>query len=468
MAHFLTRLFDGRALLGATPPQGDLPDNRSLLKTTLAIAWPSTLESFLVALVGVIDTIMVGTLGAYAISAVGLTTQPKFIGLCFFISLNVAVSAIVARRKGEGRREDANRVLRQALLVTLGLTVVISAVFVLFADPILRLAGTNADTHEDAVIYLRIIMGGMVFNVISLVINAAQRGIGNTKIAMRTNLVSNLVNIVFNYLLIGGRLGFPRLEVAGAAIATVLGTVCACAMSIYSVCHPDGYLSLLNGEGFSFQWGALRTLFSLGSSTLVEQIFLRIGFLISSIVVAHLGTIPFAAHQIGSNLITISFSLGDGLSVAAVALVGQSLGANRKDLAKVYSGVCQRFGVLFSILLSVLFVVWGRELFGLFTQDTVILDYGSQITAVAAYTVFAQITNVIISGSLRGAGDVKYVALVSLVCVSFIRPFTGWLFCYPMNMGLVGAWLSQAVDMTCRVVLVFTRYSRGRWADIRI
>lgn len=131
------------------------------------------LESFLVALVGFIDTIMVSGLGTAAIAAVGLTTQPKFICLAVFLSLNVAVSALVARRRGQEEPEKANRVLVQAILITLGLTLIISTAAVVFADPIMRLAGTAEDTHEDAVAYFRIITGGMVFNTLTMVINAA-------------------------------------------------------------------------------------------------------------------------------------------------------------------------------------------------------------------------------------------------------------------------------------------------------
>ena len=157
-----------------------------------------------------IDTIMVSSMGSYAIAAVGLTTQPKFVGLAIFLSLNVAVSAIVARRRGEHDQESANRVLTQAILITLGLTAIVSVVCVALADPIIHLSGSAEDTHEPARNYFIIIMGGMVFNTLSMVINAAQRGAGNTKIAMRTNLISNGVNMVFNYLLIGGNLGFQN------------------------------------------------------------------------------------------------------------------------------------------------------------------------------------------------------------------------------------------------------------------
>ena len=145
------QLFRVDRLLRNTQILGDVPDYRSLLISTIHIAWPSILESFLIALVAMVDTIMVGTIGSQAIASVGLTTQPKFIGLAVFISLNVAISAIVARRRGEGDRVDANRVLMQALLLTLLLTAVVSTISILFANQIIRFAGSHPETHADAV-----------------------------------------------------------------------------------------------------------------------------------------------------------------------------------------------------------------------------------------------------------------------------------------------------------------------------
>ncbi len=244
MNGLLQRFFEPNKLVKKIPISGPLPDVSTLLGRALRIAWPSLTESVLIGLVGMVDTMMVSTLGTYAIAAVGLTTQPKFIGLAFFLSLNIAVSALVARRRGEQDAESAKQVLIQSLVITLLMTALISTLCVVFAGPILHLAGSAPDTHDEAVIYFRIIMGGMVFNTVSMVINAAQRGCGNTKIALRTNVTSNVVNIVFNYLLIGGNFGFPRLGVAGAAIATVIGTVAACGMSIMSILHTNGFLRL--------------------------------------------------------------------------------------------------------------------------------------------------------------------------------------------------------------------------------
>lgn len=447
---------------------GELPADRDILSGTVRMAWPSIMESFLVSLVGMVDTFMVSSLGVYAIAAVGLTTQPKFIGLAVFISLNVAVSAIVPRRKGEGNRESANKVLQQALLITGGLLVVVSTLCVAFADPILHLAGSQPDTHRPAVTYFRIVMGGMAFNVVSMVINAAQRGAGNTRISLTTNLVSNLVNVVFDYLLIGGHFGFPALGVAGAAIATVIGSVCGCALSILSMLHRDNFICIREVKKIGFDKATVRAITNIGSSTLAEQAFLRIGFMTFAVIVARLGTIPMAAHQIGMNLMSICFSFGDGLSVASVALVGQSLGRGRPDLARVYGNVCQRCGLLFACGLSVIFLTLGQRIFGLFSEDPAILSYGRMIMMVMMVEVFLQISQVVFSGCLRGAGDTVFTAVVSLVSVLAVRPLMGWLLCYPAGLGLFGAWLGLLSDQFVRFLMTYLRFGSGNWMNRKV
>ncbi len=447
---------------------GDFPSSGQIVKDALAVAWPSVLESFFVCLAGLVDTIMVGSLGSFAIAAVGLTTQPKFLGLAIFLSMNVAVSAIVARRKGAGDQESANRVVRMVLLITLGLTAVVSIVFVTFASPIVRMVGSQADTHEYAVQYLQIIMGGLGFSTVSLMLNAAQRGAGNTRIAMLTNVISNTVNVVFNYLLIGGNFGFPALGVRGAALATVIGTVCACCLSLASVLRSDGFICLRSVKGWIADKISFKSLLNVGSSAFVEQLCLRVGFLLFAMTVAHLGTTQMAAHQIGMNMMSMSFSFGDGLSVASVTLIGQSLGRQRPDMAKVYGNVCQKLGLLCACLVSTAYFLFGKEIFMLFSQETPILEYGSIIMRILSITLFFQIEQVVLFGCLRGAGDTKFTALVSLISVTCIRPGLSWLLCYPLGVGLIGAWLGTFADQALRFLLTFFRFRKGQWTKIRL
>ena len=214
------------------------------VRITIDMAWPAILESFFVAFAGLIDSLMVSSLGSYAVAAIGLTTQPKFVGLSLFFAVNVAVSALVARRRGEDRQDEANRILNTSIILVVASAILLSILFVLFADPIMKICGSTIETHDTAVTYFRIIMGGMIFNCIQMCVNSAQRGAGNTKITMRTNITSNTINIIGNYLLIEGHFGFPALGIHGAAIATVFGTVVACVMSIISIMNPQGFISI--------------------------------------------------------------------------------------------------------------------------------------------------------------------------------------------------------------------------------
>jgi Na+-driven multidrug efflux pump len=171
--------------------------SKETYKKALKIALPAIIETFFLTFVGLVDSFMVSSISSYAVAAVGLTAQPKFIGLALFMATGVSTSAIVARRYGENRKKDANQTLVTTLIFTLIMGVVISLIFVFGADTIIRLCGSSPNTHDDAVTYLKIIMGGMIFNCIQIAINSAQRGAGNTRITMTTNVTSNLVNVVF-------------------------------------------------------------------------------------------------------------------------------------------------------------------------------------------------------------------------------------------------------------------------------
>ena len=311
--------------------------HKETLKITIDMAWPAIVESFFVAFAGLIDSLMVSSLGSYAVAAVGLTTQPKLLGLALFFALNVAISALVARRRGEKKQDSANEILLTAVLFIVIAAIISSIVFVLFAGAIIDFCGSTADTHNDAVVYFRIIMGGMIFNCIQMGINAAQRGAGNTKITMRTNVTSNTINILLNYLLINGRFGFPALGIRGAALATISGTVVACIMSVASIFKKESFLSIpyILEQHIRPTLSAFLNLIKVAYSVFFEQVLMRIGFMLTAIMAADQGTDAMAAHQVGMNIMALSFAFGDGLQATAVALIGRSLGSGDPDCQRV-------------------------------------------------------------------------------------------------------------------------------------
>ena len=440
------------------------------IKITINMAWPAIIESFFTAFAGLVDSLMVSSLGAEAVAAVGLTTQPKFVGLSLFFALNVAVSALVARRRGEDRQEEANRILYTAVIFIVVAAVILSIGFVLLASPIISLCGSAPETHDGAVAYFQIIMGGMIFNCIQMGINSAQRGAGNTKITMRTNVTSNTINIIANYLLIGGHFGFPALGIRGAALATVLGTVVASIMSILSICKPQGFISIpyIYKNKIKPAFSTFRNLIRVGYSVFFEQLLMRIGFMMTSLMAADQGTAAMAAHQVGMNIMSLSFSFGDGLQATAVALIGRSLGAGNQRLAREYGKICRMIGGVISVCLAVIYFTGARALYSLFFREEAIVEIGVGIMHVIILVVVFQICQVIYMGCLRGAGDTLYTAVASTVSVTIIRTGVSYLCGYVLGGGIIGIWLGVLGDQLSRFIFASTRFKAGKWTQIKI
>ncbi len=440
------------------------------IHTAIGMAWPAIVESFFVAFAGLVDSLMVSSLGSYAVAAVGLTTQPKFIGLALFFALNVAISALVARRRGEGKQEEANRILYTALVFLLAAAVVLSILFVALAGPIIRLCGSTPETHDSAVAYFQIIMGGMIFNCVQMGINSAQRGTGNTKITMRTNITSNTINIIANYLLINGNFGFPAMGIQGAALATVFGTVVACVMSLLSIRDSRGFISIpyILRNKIRPARATFSNLVKVGYSVFFEQILMRIGFMMTAVMAAHQGTDAMAAHQGGMNIMGLSFSFGDGLQAAAVALIGRSLGEGDKELAKEYGRICRMMGGVIALCLTVIYFTGARPFFGLYFREAHIVDIGVQIMRVIIFVVVFQISQVIYMGCLRGAGDTLYTAAVSTFSVTLVRTAVSYIGGYVLGWGIIGIWLGVLGDQVSRFLFASIRFKAGKWTEIKI
>ena len=413
---------------------------------------------------------MVSSLGAHAVAAVGLTTQPKFMGLALFFAANVSISALVARRKGQDKKDDANRIFVTFLSFVVIAAVILSVIFVAAADPIIRLCGSQAQTHDMAVEYFQIVMGGMIFNCIQMGVNSAQRGAGNTRITMRTNLVSNSVNIVFNYLLIQGHFGFPALGIRGAAIATVLGTVVSSIMSVLSVWKQDSFVSIpyILQNKIRPAWESFVSIVKVGYSVFAEQLLMRLGFMMTAIMAAGQGTAAMAAHQVGMNIMGLSFSFGDGLQATAVALIGYSLGAKKPEMAKEYGRTCRMLGSCISVVLAVVYFFGAHWLYNLFFAEEDIVAIGVSIMHVIIFVVLLQIAQVIYMGCLRGAGDTLYTAIASTISVTLIRTFGSWFCCYVLGWGIIGIWMGVVADQLSRFIFASVRFRQGKWTKIRI
>ncbi|OOB77641.1 MAG: MATE family efflux transporter, partial [Epulopiscium sp. Nuni2H_MBin001] len=432
------------------------------------IAGPSTVERILVSMVNAMDTMMVGVLGSAAIASIGITQQPVLLVLALIISLNVGVTAVVARRCGEENYEAANTVLRQSIILILLTTLVISSISFYFAPNMLSLMGGGPEILDDGVSYFRVVLIGMCFNALSLNITAAQRGAGNTRVSMRVNVVANLVNLCFNFLLIEGRFGFPALGVTGAAVSTVMGYIVAFCIAFSSLLNPNGRLKLSKGDSWKLDWPTIKSILGISSSSFIEQCCMRLGFIIYVRLVTSLGVIAYATHQICITFVNMTFSVGEGIGIAASSLVGRNLGAKRPDLSIVYGKVCQRIGGFISFCLLIFYIFNRYSLMGLFSDEAEVIALGGTVIIIAALAVPLQTSQTILAGALRGSGDTKFIAKTSFLSVLLIRPATTFFCCNILQIGLIGAWIGFFVDQFIRFSLIYMRFAKGEWTRIKV
>ena len=450
------------------------PDMKEKYKTLLTIAWPASLEGALMSLMNAFDTMMVGRLGPAAIAAVGLCGQPRMLMLVLTQALCVGTTAIIARRFGEQRQDSAVSCVKQSLAIVTILAVFMSIIGIAGARGLVSLAGANDETRELAATYFRYIAAAFLANNWTLCICAAMRGIGETKITLKVNMVSNIVNVILNYCLIEGHFGFPAMGVRGAALATAIGTCVAFVMAV-TMLFRKGYLCPL-GTGFiKFDKETLGSLAKVGGGSIFESVFMRIGFMMNTRLIAGLGTIPMATNQVVQQCTSFSFTLGEGLSSAGTALVGKSLGEKDTKKANDYISVVMHVSTWLSIFLIVVFFSLRGVLPKFFSEDPDVIRGSSIAFLVVLFGMYSQNKRTVLSGCLRGAGDVKFIAMVSLISVAITRPLLTYLFCYPINrafpalaLSFAGQWVSFDLESALRSRLMQWRVKQGDWAKIKV
>lgn len=457
----------------------NLPDgvkSKELYQDIIRIAWPSFIELLLTQLASMVDLMMVGSMGGkanpeigtQALAAVGLTTQPKFLLMTAFIAMNTGVTALIARNKGTNDSKQANLVVRQGLLFTFCATIILSILGFLFAKPMVIFMGSTEEiVTKWATQYLQIQMIGFLSFALTSTITASLRAVGDSKTCMIYNLIANVVNVIFNWLLIYGNLGFPELGVAGASLATVIGQVVAFIMAFAVILKGNGFLKLEFKLGFKPNKIVLGNMLNIGFPAMIEQLLMRAGMIIFAKTVASLGTTAYATHQVCMNIQALSFMTGQAFAVSATTLMGQSLGKRRTDMAQAYCSRTRKVGLVFSLILALTFMVFGKQIVGLYNSDTEIIEIGGRIMLFVAFLQPFQSAQFIIAGGLRGAGDTRATAIVTFFTVLLVRPIAA-IILVNSGLGLYGAWLALAIDQIMRSGLILFRYNSGKWKLIKL
>ena len=447
-----------------------LPDGvtrRMILRDIFVIAWPAIVELALLTFASMVDLMMVGNLGPWAITAVGLATQPRMIVISILQSLNVGSTAYIARARGAEDRPLANSYLQQAMVFNFFFSILIGVLGYVFAEDMIRAMGApDQQTLAAGTQYIKVQYAGMLLYGVTMTISASLRGVGNTRTTMVYNIVANVVNIIANYLLIDGHLGFPRLEVLGASIATMIGQAAATIMAVFVIFRKRNYLFLEFKRGFRVRFDMIRDILVIGIPAMIEQLCLRFSAILFNRWIAQLGTLEFAAHQVCMNIQMMSMTNGVGFAHSATTLMGQSIGRRRPEMSQAYSRSCAAISLVVSVLLAALFFTCGGAMAHWYTDDPVVLERCAELFVVVAVIQPFLALQFTVAGALRGAGDTKAVTAITFSTCVILRLILVYLAINVLHWGVVGAWWGMFGDQVMRAVLIWLRFTRGKWKKV--
>ncbi|MGI5900231.1 MAG: MATE family efflux transporter [Christensenellales bacterium] len=452
----------------STPRPADL-DSKTISERVRTIALPAMIESFLLHLASMVNTMMVGSIGTWAIAAIGYCTQPRFLLLAVFQAFNTGSTALIARAKGANDIKEANNIMHQSILLSVLASLALAVLGYIFATPMVVFMGAQTpQTILGATQYMRVIMLSFPANALSLAITAVLRGIGKTRVAMVYNISSNVVNVIIGFLFITGRFGLPRLEVMGAALGMACGQIVGMIIAVYAVVRGADILHFDLKSLFRLSKATLARVTKIGAPAMLDQGAMRVGQLMFAKVVASLGTEAYATHQIVNNILSLTFANGMAFGVAATALLGQSMGYKRPDHGKAYVQICRRYSMIISLGLAAFMTIFGRFLVGMYTTEADVITQGAALLWIVALVQPLQSSQQVLAGALRGAGDTKAVAFCTFLGLVLVRPILSYTLVNIANSGLWGVWIAMICDQAMRSCYTMWRFASDKWKTIKV
>lgn len=455
----------------AEPSQAQLRANISRM------IWPVTVDSVLQMTVSFLNTAMVGRLGAAVILAVGTSGRISMIAWALFSAIGTGATVLVARAVGADDPVRVRRVIQQMLLATLLLIAAVVSLAYFYAPQMLSLFNVPPDVLAVGAAYLRILVWSMPFQALYLVISAALRGSGNTLTPMLIGIVINAINAVLNWVLIFGNLGAPALGFRGSALATIVAQFVGAAIALWFLYSPRARLQLSIRDRIVADFPLMWKIFSIGLPSTAESFFWQAGTIILMRLINSFGTIAGAAHQLGIQAEGLSYMPAAGFGIAAMAFVGQSLGARNVKLAERYVREITKWVIILTVFTASLLFFFPKAVMRILTTDRSVIDLGARYLVLMALAQLPQQISGVLNGTLRGAGDTRTPMLIAGSGIWLIRLPLAWLLASHIriggltlgfDIGILGVWWAMTIDLFIRFGLSFWRYSQGKWKTIEL
>lgn len=428
------------------------------------LAWPVTTGLVLVNAVNLIDVVMVGRLGPEALAAVGYATQFHFLSQSVLFAVGWSCVALMARSIGSGDPERAREALAASLLVSLTTAAVIVTVVLSVPELWLGLLAAEPSVVSLTIPYLNLVLGSSIPLAVAMAIENGLRADKDTRTPMFIAGAVGVVKTALNFLLIFGLLGFPRLELVGAGLATLLSQLVAVLLFLVPVVRADrtSALGLRPGDFFACR-RLLPDVVRLSLPGLGERLAMNLGLLAYFRVLAEYGTVAIAAYSVGIRILSFSWLPGSGIGAAASTLVGQALGADDVDAATRVGWRATRLAVAVAAVLGVACALARGPLARFVIDDAATVEaLAPFLLCLALAQPFLQ-AHFALGGAHRGAGDTFTPFLAATAGNWLLRLPLAILFAYVLELPLVWVWYALVFDHLTRMTWLAWSFRRGRW-----
>ena len=440
--------------------EGRTMTRREKLWLIVSLSIPSILAQISATVMFFIDASMVGHLGAKASAAIGLVESTGWLLGGLASAANMGFSVQVAHFIGANDFEAARRVLRQSLVCCLIWSLIISITAIGIAPFLPYWIGGSEEIAHDASLYFAIIgLAGIFFQMEGLA-GSMLKCSGNMKIPSILNIGMCLMDVVFNFFFIY----VLDMGVKGAAMGTGLAELVTAALMLYFLLYRSKMLSLIGRPGsFKPRSNTVRTAFKIGAPMGLQHLLMGSAQIVSTLIVAPLGTVAIAAHSLAITVESLCYMPGYGTAEAATTLVGQGIGAGQKALTRSFARMSVGLGITVMTVMGMLMWLFAPELMALMSPVEEVITLGSQILRIEAWAEPMFAAAIVINGVFIGAGDTLIPAVMSLCSMWFVRLTLAASFA--PKYGLKGVWTAMAIELTFRGSIFLTRLFKGGWAD---
>ena len=427
------------------------------------LAWPAILSNLLFSVIGIVTIKIVGTLGAEAVAAV-TTGHRIFWGLqATLMAISAGTTALVARSWGADDPAEAARVTTVSLWLSNAVAIGLMLPCIFFAYEIASVFGLDENPTRLAAEFIQYLS---LFNIafsINMILGAALRAAGDTKTPLWIGVATNIVNVVLVYLLVHGMYGFPPMGVVGAAIAN--GVSFAVGGLIFLYLYYSHRMRVGVGGPNSVTRARVRQLVHIGYPAGVEQFVFQIGFIAFLWLVAFFGTAPYAAYGVGVQILSISFVVGFGFSIAGSTLVGQHLGAGDSEGAVSSGWRALAMAIGSMVVLSIVIALFANEIARYLINDDEVVRLTVVFIYIMALVQPLMAVEFTLGGCLRGAGDTRFPLMTTMVGLCGVRVGLAAVF---VLLGFSVEWIYAALigDYIVKAVMLLYRFHGGKWQHI--